>query len=144
MQYRVQRAGAAVLALGLLACSPAPAPVESEEPPARVEVVEGTELSRLMLTERAAARLGIRTAPVERVAGRPSWTTVPYSAVLYAPDGETWIYISTEPLTYIRHAVVVDRIDGQLAVLSKGPPVDTQVVTVGVAELYGTEFEVGH
>jgi len=25
-----------------------------------------------------------------------------------------------------------------------GPPVGTTVVTVGVAELYGTEFKVGH
>jgi hypothetical protein len=29
-------------------------------------------------------------------------------------------------------------------VLSKGPAPGTEVVTVGVAEVYGVEFEVGH
>jgi hypothetical protein len=31
-----------------------------------------------------------------------------------------------------------------VAVLSSGPPVGTRIVTVGVAELFGTEFGVGH
>ena len=35
-------------------------------------------------------------------------------------------------------------IDGDVAVLSSGPPVGTRIVTVGVAELFGTEFGVGH
>jgi hypothetical protein len=29
-------------------------------------------------------------------------------------------------------------------VLSDGPPVGAKVVTVGAAEVYGTEFEVAH
>ena len=36
---------------------------------------------------------------------------------------------------------VVARVAGDLAVLSSGPSVGTQVVSVGVAELFGTEFE---
>lgn len=34
-------------------------------------------------------------------------------------------------------------IDGDLAVLSHVPPAGTQIVTVGAAELFGTEFGVG-
>jgi hypothetical protein len=69
---------------------------------------------------------------------------VPYSAVLYGPRGETDVYTSPQPLTYVRHPVVIDYVADDLAVLSDGPPVDTEVVIVGAAELYGTEFEVGH
>ena len=34
-------------------------------------------------------------------------------------------------------------IDGDLAVLSHGPPSGTEVVTVGAAELFGAEFGIG-
>jgi hypothetical protein len=34
------------------------------------------------------------------------------------------------------------RIDDDTAVLSNGPPVGTEVVTVGSQELYGSEYEV--
>ena len=69
---------------------------------------------------------------------------VPHSSLIYGAHGETWVYTSPEPLTYVRHPVSVDYVQGDLAVLSDGPPAGTEVVSVGVAELYGTEFEVGH
>ncbi len=145
MHKRISASATAVILAGVLAaCSQAPAPAAAEDHPAQVEQVDGSTSSRLTLTTRAAERLGIQTSPVKRMAGTGSLTAVPYSAVFYGPDGETWIYVSPKTLTYIREAVVIDRIDGQVAVLSGGPDVDTQVVTVGVAELYGTEFEVGH
>lgn len=145
MHRRIRGIAAPLLVAGLVAaCSQAPAPAESHEAPAQVVAVEGSDVSRLTLTERAAERLDIQTAPVAQSAVGGSETSIPYSAILYAPDGVTWIYISPEPLTYLRELVVVDRIEGEVAVLSDGPEVDTQVVTVGVAELYGTEFEVGH
>ena len=61
--------------------------------PAKVEPVEGTKLSRLTLTSRAAERLDIQTAPV-RVGGRSASRRVfiPYAAVIYdgtAPPGPT-------------------------------------------------------
>ena len=37
-----------------------------------------------------------------------------------------------------------DSIQGDLAVLAAGPPVGATVVTAGAAELFGTEFGVGH
>lgn len=71
-------------------------------------------------------------------------SVVPFSAVVYGAHGESWVYTSPEPLTYVRHPIGIDYIQNDLAVLSDGPPVGTEVVTVGVAELYGAEFEVGH
>jgi biotin carboxyl carrier protein len=70
--------------------------------------------------------------------------TIPYGALIYTPDGATWVYTSPEPLVYVRHRIKVDYIEGNLVVLSEGPPVGTAVVTDGSVELYGAEFKVGH
>ncbi|MDX6378281.1 MAG: hypothetical protein QOE98_2584, partial [Gaiellaceae bacterium] len=89
----------------------------------------------------AAERLGIETA---LVVGAGRGTVVPYAAVIYDPDGKTWVYTSPQPLEFLRAPVEVARIDGTLVYLSQGPPEGTSVVTTGGAEVYGTEFEVGH
>jgi hypothetical protein len=112
-----------------------------ENDPGSVEHVEGSDLGRVTLTGAAARRLGIQTAEVTRSRGR---LVVPAEAVLVDPDGNWWVYTSPRPRQYIRHAVdIVRETDGR-AVLSEGPAVGTEVVTVGVAEVYGVEFEVGH
>jgi hypothetical protein len=233
-----------IAGLQISACSDADTPTKIE--PATVEHIEGTDFSRVILTPKAAERLGIETAavrevqvtrkrspggevvpsPAEKVAdvggvwvrvmlnesdlqkvdrsqpalvvagddpdaalmatpvetpapGGAEQTTgalyyviesagrelapgqrvrvetplsgsgalrkvVPHSAVIYGAHGESWVYTSPEALTYIRHPITIDYIEADLAVLSDGPPVGTEVVTVGVAELFGTEFEVGH
>lgn len=139
-----------VALLQLAACGPAPASSISNESgegagaPARVEHIAGTSLSRVLLTAQAAKRLGIQTTPVrDAQVGGKLRKVVPYSAVLYDLHGETWVYTSPSPLTYVRASIAVDSIDGDLAVLSEGPPSGTAVVTVGTPELYGTEFEGG-
>jgi hypothetical protein len=71
-------------------------------------------------------------------------TAVPYSALIYDTQGETWVYTSPAPRTFVRHKVDVDDIEGDVAVLDEGPPIGTVVVSVGVAELYGAETKVGH
>lgn len=68
---------------------------------------------------------------------------IPYAAVLYDLHGETWVYTKPEPLVFVRAPIVVDYIDGDLAVLSEGPPAGTEVVTAGAAELFGAEFGIG-
>jgi biotin carboxyl carrier protein len=68
---------------------------------------------------------------------------VPYASVIYDLHGDTWTYTNPAPLTYVRDHIVVDYIDGDLAILSDGPAAGTAVVTSGAAELYGTEFGIG-
>lgn len=70
-------------------------------------------------------------------------TVIPYSAVIYGLNGETWAYISPEPLTYMRYPITVDHIDGGQAFLSDGPPIGTPVVIVGASLLYGADTGVG-
>lgn len=64
---------------------------------------------------------------------------VPYSAVYYDGKGTAWVYVNTRPLTFERQRIGVDRVVGNVAVLSDGPPVGTPVVTVGAALLFGAE-----
>jgi len=111
--------------------------------PAHVEHIDGSKLSRVILTEKAAERLDIKTASVQDDA-KTQFKVVPYSAILYDSYGDTWVYTSPEPLVFSRYLVRIDRIDGEQAYLAAGPPVGTEVVAVGAAELYGTEFEMGH
>jgi hypothetical protein len=75
--------------------------------------------------------------------GEPLRKVVPYSAVFYDVRGDGWAYTQPAPLTFVRHRVTVDYIDGDRAVLSDGPPAGTEVVTVGATELSGTEVTVG-
>lgn len=67
---------------------------------------------------------------------------VPYSAVLYGVNGETWVYTSPEPLVFVRQPIAIDYIEDDLAILSEGPEAGTAVVTVGAAELFGAETGV--
>lgn len=67
---------------------------------------------------------------------------VPYAAILYGLTGETWVYVNTGPLEFVRYPIVIDYIEGDQAVLFEGPEVGASVVTVGVAELYGAETGV--
>lgn len=67
---------------------------------------------------------------------------VPYSAVLYGLQGQTWVYTNPEPLVFVRQTIQVDYIEADMAILSAGPAAGTQVVVVGGAELYGAETGV--
>ena len=110
--------------------------------PARIEPIEGTNLRRIILTDKAAQRLDIQLAEVMQ---DPSgeWV-VPYASILYDLAGQAWVYTSPEPRSFVRHKVSVDRVSGENAYLKDGPPAGTRVVTVGVAQLYGAEKGVGH
>ena len=68
---------------------------------------------------------------------------IPFSALVYDLNGDTWVYVSPEPLTFFRQPVVVEYVEGDVAVLAEGPPVGTEVAVVAVAELYGLDTGVG-
>lgn len=130
-------------ALFLAACQQATAESEKEQP-AVVEPIAGTEFNRVTLTELAAKRLGIETDTVheENVNGA-SAMVVPYAAILYGLNGETWVYMVSGERVYERTPITIERISGQWAILGDGPPMGTEVVTIGVAELYGADTGVG-
>jgi hypothetical protein len=130
--------GAAAILAGCATTSPAAAP------PAMIKPVAGSQIPELQLTERAVQRLGIVTQPVRptTTAGQSAREMIPYSAVVYDTDGSTWTYVNIAARTYERKPITVTAIDGQSALLSVGPAVGTAVVTVGAAELLGTEYNI--
>jgi hypothetical protein len=131
-----------IAALQLAACAQTPVKASKIEP-AKVEEIEGSDFKRVTLTEKAAERLDVQTALVreEQVDGTQR-LVVPYAAVIYGLEGETWAYTNPELLVFVRYPIDVDHIEGDMAVLLEGPPVGTAVVTLGGAELYGAETGV--
>ena len=120
----------------LPACGGAQIPVTGDKvAPSKLEPIAGTDLSRVILTEKAANRIGVQTAPVRGL-------VIPYAAVIYDTEGNTWIYTNPAPLTFVRVPVVINRIEGDQALLAQKLESDAPIVTRGVAEIYGAETGV--
>jgi hypothetical protein len=112
-----------------------------------VEAIEGLDVNRITMTAKALERIDLRTDKVreqEMSRGASPRTVVPHSALIYDPKGQTWVYTSPEPRTFIKHRVDVDYVEGDLAVLNDGPPAGTVVVSRATAEVYGADSGVGH
>jgi hypothetical protein len=110
--------------------------------PARVEATNDAKIMKVTLTPKAAERLGI---VIDEVRADPSGRRiVPYASVLYDLTGKTWVYISADPLSFVRGAVVIDTIKGDNVYLTDGPPAGTKVLAAGVPQVFGAEVKVGH
>ncbi len=129
-------------AVGVAGCGQTPAAAPAEGDPAVVTEVPGTDLHRLTLTEHAVERVGIETATTA-VDPQTGKLTVPYGAILYDSTGKAWVYTNPEPRVYVRQSITVQRINGDVALLTDGPTAGTVVVTTGAAELLGAEFDTG-
>jgi multidrug efflux pump subunit AcrA (membrane-fusion protein) len=132
---RVTALGLVVLGLALSACggsSDSATPVQ----PAQVTKLAGG-VSQITLTADAAKRIDVKSAAVKSDGGN---TVIPYSAVLYDPDGATWTYTNPKPLVFVRADITVKSIAGERAILTKGPAPGTAVVTLGATELWGVEY----
>jgi hypothetical protein len=130
-----------VSGLALAGCAEVETEVVAGYQPAKVEPLEGSDdVKRVTFTAEGAKRTGLETAEVR---DDGDGVVVPYAAVIYDPEGKTFVYTSAKPLTYVREEVTVERIEGDWAFLTDGPPARTEVVTVGVAEVYGAELEIG-
>jgi hypothetical protein len=142
---RSRRCHAVVLAIAtaslVTGCADEKASEATKAEPATLVEIKGSDVKQIVLTKRAAERIGLEMATVGGTAGA---ATIPYSAVVYDPEGATWAFISPKPLTFMRSPITVTSIAGDQAVLSAGPAPGTPVVTLGTALLYGTENEIGH
>jgi hypothetical protein len=108
--------------------------------PAKVTPIKGAgDFKRVEFTAEGARRIGLQTESISRSRAR---RVAPYGALIYDAKGGTYVYTATGPRTFVRRAVKVDRIEGGRVLLSAGPPVGTQVVTTGAAEVYGAELEI--
>lgn len=109
--------------------------------PAKIEPIKGTDVMRVIFSAEGAERVGLETDAVRREGQE---LVVPDGAVIYDAEGNAYAYTAPKPLTFVRQEIQIDRSEGNSVMLSDGPPAGTEVVTVGTAEVYGTEFEVAH
>jgi len=129
-----------IAGLPLTGCAEVETEAKAGYEPAKVQPVKGADgVKRVTFTAEGARRTGLQTAAVRETRNRK---VVPYAALIYDAGGKTFVYTSPEALTYIRVEIKVDRIEGDRALLSDGPPAGTKVVTVGVAEVHGAELEI--
>jgi hypothetical protein len=131
--------------VALSACSEASSGYDYEtathHEPAKLQPIKGTDVQRVIFDAEGAKRVGLQTTPIRQ---NGQGKIMPYDAVIYSSDGNTYTYTAPEPLTFVRQSISIDHVDGDSVMLSAGPPAGTEVVTVGAAEVYGTEFEVAH
>jgi hypothetical protein len=116
----------------------------TDEGPSKIEAVKGSDIPNVVLTPEAARRIGIKTSIVRTAVshGKGRREVVPYAAIIYDAQGHAFAYTSPRRLTFVRTPISVQRAVGPFAVLSKGPPPGTPVVTVGAQELLGVEYGV--
>jgi len=138
----------AVVLLAVLAISSSSetAATAAKVKPAVVEAIEGSDLSRVTLTEKAAERVSIETVAVTEAQtvreGSSGKLAVPYSSVLYDSKGNSFVYTVSGPLSYVRAPITIDYVEGDQAILTDGPSSGTEIVALGAVELYGAETGV--
>jgi hypothetical protein len=137
---RLVVSGLVVLAAGVTvsACSEVESNVR-EVYPYKVEPIKGSDVQRVRMEDKTADLLPVETTTVRRAGNRK---VVPHEALIYNPDGDSFVYTKPEAETYIRAPVKVARVEGDEAVLSDGPRAATTIVTTGAAELLATEYEI--
>lgn len=81
---------------------------------------------------------------VELPDSAPKRKVVPYSAIVYDLRGEAWVYTIPSPLSFVRQRVTVESVEGDLAILKDGLEINTQIVSMGAAQIYGVELGAGN
>ena len=88
-------------------------------------------------------RPGEKVSVAVPLQGETESSVVPAAAVLYDIHGGTWVYENTAPQAFTRRRVEIRYVNGNDAVLARGPKPGAKIVTAGAAELFGTEFGIG-
>jgi hypothetical protein len=133
---------AAVVVAVLLAVAPAackqaePEEVDHYQPSKITPAEEEGGHPTVTLTKLGADQIGVETEPVQE--GR-----IPYAAVLHDADGQPYVFVNVEGLTFHREDVTVKRIKGDVVDIADGLADGTRVVTVGVPQIHGAELEFG-
>ena len=142
---RVERSIAIALTLGSLsvalsACTQVEESESTYESTHLTPIPGSKDIQQVTFTAEAARRDGLQTARVLRRSGQG--LAIPYAALIYNGEGDTFTYVSPRPLVYVRTPIRVERIAGDRVLLTQGPPAGTAVVTTGASEVYIAEFGV--
>lgn len=122
--------------------APSVAAAQTAGPPI-ADPIAGTVDRFYALAEAGSFHLGERVR-VDLPGVAAESVCVPASALLVDVHGGDWVYVQVREDSYDRRRVVVDRVRGGIAALSRGVEAGDVVVSVGAAELFGIEFGAGH
>ena len=137
---------ATVVQVGDLAAAPGAKTVSAKPmsgPPSASAAASTVDLFYELPNEGGAFRFGQKVGVNIPLRETGESLVVPWSAVVHDINGGAWVYENTAPQTFVRRRVQVRRVTGREAVLDAGPKVGAKIVTVAVAELFGTEFGPG-
>ncbi len=111
-------------------------------PPTATSLSSTVDLYYEVANAQGRFRPGQRVSVELALVGNSEQSAVPWSAVVQDIYGGHWIYEKTAEHKFVRRRVQVKNIVDSWAVLEQSPPVGTTIVTIGVAEIFGTEFWV--
>jgi multidrug efflux pump subunit AcrA (membrane-fusion protein) len=132
----------AAITAALAGCSSASSSsTASQSPTFSVVTAPGSSEPTITLTPLGATRIGLETATVS--VGITGEATFPYSALLYEPNGQAAVYVSTGTLSFQRAFVTVGSITGNTVVVTSGVTPGQRVATDGAQELLGVQNGVG-
>ena len=127
-------------AASLAGCAEIEVPLAEPYEPAHLESTGPDQPARVILTEEAQHRVQLQTTLVKPHGADVS---LDHAALVYDKKGKPWVFTVIGPRTYVRAAVGIEEVqEGNLMILSSGPPPGTEVVPVGVIELWGTELKI--
>ena len=139
---RMLTAGLVVIAaVSLSACKEVEEESAAGYEPAKLEPIKGKseDYQRVTFTQEGVSRVALETGRVTRAGGHK---VIPYEALIYNDEAKTFVYTTSKPRQFERVPITVDRITDDRVLLSKGPAVGTEVVTVGATEVYGAELDI--
>jgi RND family efflux transporter MFP subunit len=137
-------AGAAIAEYGRPPAAPARVAQYVSAPPSANPDTTTVDLFFEIANDDGMLYPGLKLAATVAMQSRARSLVVPFTAILYDIQGGAWVYEQIGPRRYARRRVAVRYVDAPNAVLAMGPEPGVKVVTEGAAELFGTEFGVGH
>ena len=121
--------------------SPSSAAAPIPAPPTATALSSTVDLYYELKNTDGQYRPGQRLGATLTLTGETEQRGVPWSAVIQDIHGGSWVYEQTAPLTYIRRRIQVRQVSDGWTTFDKGPAVGAKIVTAGVAELFGNEFD---
>jgi multidrug efflux system membrane fusion protein len=120
-------------------------PARPVKAPPSANAAAGTvDLYYLVDNDDQAFRIGQRVSVDLPLSGRSEGLSVPSSALVRDGHGGEWVYQRTAANTFVRQRVEVESEAGGRALLARGLSSGAEIVSVGAAELFGTEFGAAH
>ena len=117
----------------VLSAKPVAAPPSATPAAGTVDLFYEVDAAALLAGQRVQLDIAVKGSEAPRL-------VLPWSAVLFDPQGGSWVYEQTAPQTFTHRRVSILRVTGTDAVLEAGPAAGATIIITGAAELFGAEF----